>query len=411
MGTEYPGAGPRRSRAPRVPRLRSMDPSIPRTAEPPKGEAIEYRGHIPELDGLRVTILFVVLNHTWPTVLSRTHDYLDVAWILMDTFFVLSGFLIAGILLDSRDEVAYYRPFFTRRAARILPLYYLLLAGLFVIDRSMAGSGHLRMVADWGSPWWFWVYLGNFPTALAGSWPVGGGGGYGPLWSLQIEEQFYLLFPVLVRKLRTATLVPLLIGLALLSPLLRIALFEYDRGNVLAPYVLLPTHMEGIAMGALVAVWLRSRAVSIRPAPLTIATFGWLALTVMVAVRGGYAHDEPINRTAGYLLASIANAHLLLWLLRFRGSRVTAAFRLAPVRFIGKISYGIYLLHVPVLFLVTSAGTALGIAALTAGFSRLAVAVLLTIALAGLSWHFMETPLRTLARGRRPGTTPRPPVR
>ena len=138
----------------------------------------------------------------------------------MDAFFVLSGFLITGILVDTRSRPDYFSNYYIRRTLRIFPLYYLVLLALFVMMHvSNGGNGieYAQMVHQWGSPAWFTFYLGNFRMAYRNAAPPVVA--YAPLWSLQIEEQFYLLFPLAVRWMRLEHLSRLLWCLVFLSPL------------------------------------------------------------------------------------------------------------------------------------------------------------------------------------------------
>ena len=213
-----------------------------------------YRGYIAELEGFRAYgMTIIVLAHAWPGgsyLIGRT---LQLGWALMDTFFVLSGFLIAGILLDTRMRPDYFRSYYIRRCLRIFPVYY---AVITIVTAVVIFSGSLpTMVKDWGSPWWFFVYLGNIPSAIWNHFPAYAS--YSPLWSLQVEEQFYLLFPLLIYRLSFKTLKRVLICLGCLSPLLRVLLYWWAPGNVLAAYVLFPCRMEGLALGALIAIRFR----------------------------------------------------------------------------------------------------------------------------------------------------------
>src|SRR5260370_5071244 len=193
-----------------------------------------FRGHIAELDGLRaVGMAVVLLNHFWMEKMNLfLYELGQLGWIAMDSFFVLSGFLIAGILLDTRDKHDYYRTYYIRRALRIFPLYYLvllILAGL--IHFRHGGAEYQDILQHWGSPAWFTFYLGNIKTAIVGDWPPGIG--YAPLWSLQVEEQIYLLFPLAVSLLSLINPPPLLLPAVIVSPILRILFYVYNPHNPL----------------------------------------------------------------------------------------------------------------------------------------------------------------------------------
>jgi peptidoglycan/LPS O-acetylase OafA/YrhL len=339
--------------------------------------------------------LSVIFNHTWPEqglnpVLTRI---VQLPWMLMDGFFVLSGFLITGILLDSRSRPDYYKSYYVRRTLRILPIYYLVITFLTSVAMFHGHAPYKQMLAQWGSPGWFFVYLGNIPTALTGFYPMAAGGAYIPLWSLQVEEQFYLLFPLLVHRVRMETLGRLLLGLACFSTILRIAIYYWNPANLLAPYVLLPCRMEGLALGGWIAIRFRMGPWNIRKNRLMLMTAMWVTIACMSAIWGGYAHITPFNRTIGLLLSPIAFAHVVLWLVLFRGSRLTAPLRLAPVQYLGKISYAAYLFHWPIGDVLGGVSAAAGIHFLERTLPRMAAIYIVTFICAALSWHFLEKPL------------------
>jgi peptidoglycan/LPS O-acetylase OafA/YrhL len=188
--------------------------------------SIHSLGHVPELDGLRgFAVGLVLVRHFWPNAgfLSAAAPLADLGWIGVDLFFVLSGFLITGILMDSIGRPDYYQRFYKRRAFRIFPLYYAFLLLMFLFLAFWRQGYYLqRLRSEWGSPLWFVVYLANFVSAYSGKLvPFGP---LGPLWSLQIEEQFYVFFPVLVRRLGEK-LWALLIGMMAVALAWRILLF------------------------------------------------------------------------------------------------------------------------------------------------------------------------------------------
>lgn len=364
----------------------------------PRAEG-SFRGRIHELDGLRAAgTILVLLNHLWPRALSPVvWDVGLLAWIAMDSFFVLSGFLIAGVLLDARDAPDYYRSYYRRRALRIFPLYYLVLAWLTGTALFWKGGDHYaRLLETWGSPFWFFVYLGNVKVAIAGAWPTVAG--LTPLWSLQVEEQFYLLLPPAIRRLRLRTLVATLWGLVIVSPALRLAIYLRDPGNPYPQYVLLPCHMEGLALGALIALRFRSGPWDVRKGRLGALTLVLLAGTCALSVwsnplRLAEEHSSPFNRTAGYLLSSLACASLVTWLVAFRGSTWTSWLRTPPMRYLGKISYGVYLLHVPVREAIYHLRNAMGWTLPRESLPMVLVVVLASVASASLSWHLLERPI------------------
>jgi peptidoglycan/LPS O-acetylase OafA/YrhL len=358
-----------------------------------------FRGYIPELDALRAFgITMVILDHMWPAHRSEFSKLLNLSWILMDSFFVLSGFLIAGILIDSRSRPDYYRYFYTRRALRILPVYYLVITVL-TCATFFHGTGYLYgapALHKWGTPWWFFVYLGNVPMAFTGLAPTAARYSFGPLWSLQIEEQFYLLFPLLVYRLKLQTLARTLVILACISPILRIALYWLYPANTLVQYELLPCRMEGLALGALIAIRFRMGPWDLSKRKLTVMAIALVAITCICGAWSGYEHTRPFNRTIGLLISPIACAYVVLWLIRFRGSRLTACLRVSPLQHLSKISYAAYLFHWPVAAVLVPISAALGVGALGHGYLKVVMVYILTVILASLSWQFFESPLLRL---------------
>ncbi len=342
--------------------------------------------------------MLVILNHMWPWESYSRHLFLllQLPWMLMDAFFVLSGFLITGILLDSRARPDYYRSFFVRRALRILPLYY---AVLIFITAAAVLNGHAaykNMLAHWGSPWWFFVYLGNIPTALTGLEPLAGGGAYVPLWSLQVEEQFYLLFPFLLHKLPLKTLKRVMVALCCFSTVLRLVLYWLYPANQQVQYVFLPCRMEGLAVGAWIAIRFRQGPWRVNTQRLSFMVLFWALLSIGSAAWAGYFYTTPFNRTLGFLLSPIFCGYLIFWLIQFSGMRATAWIRIGPLRYLGKISYAAYLIHWPVANSLSLLTARLPLPALDGGAARLTLIYVFTFGLSALSWHYFEKPLMQL---------------
>jgi peptidoglycan/LPS O-acetylase OafA/YrhL len=164
------------------------------------GSVPAMTNHIPALDGLRgIAILSVMLLHFTNAIAalpgsptSAARSVFGWGWTGVDLFFVLSGFLITGILLDSKGHPLYFRSFYARRALRIFPLYYAALFLFFVVPRAIPSVPATYSFA-WHDQRWFWFYLGNFH-------PLGPDAKQfiGQFWSLAIEEQFYLVWPLLI---------------------------------------------------------------------------------------------------------------------------------------------------------------------------------------------------------------------
>ena len=152
---------------------------------------------IPQLDAVRGLAILVVMMHNislkYP--LLHSQQLFNNGWMGVDLFFVLSGFLITGILVDTNRSDSYFKNFYVRRCLRIWPLYYSLLFFMFVIVRFLSRS-QFQIVLQTSSPWWaFPLYLQNFLLPIS----TNAAGPLGVTWSLAIEEQFYLIWPLLLR--------------------------------------------------------------------------------------------------------------------------------------------------------------------------------------------------------------------
>src|ERR1039458_4652577 len=194
---------------------------------------------VPELDGLRAfAILPVIFHHVYPFggLFAWTGFFGEAGWIGVDLFFVLSGYLISGILMDSVDRPHYYRNFIIRRSLRIFPLYYLCL-GLFSLAAWRGSGPAWAEMQRWGIGW-FVVYLGNFRAAWLHTTPPIFS--FVPLWSLQVEEQFYLLFPFVVLLLSRRNLRRFLSACVVAALLFRLFLLFFVPGSGLARQFLLP---------------------------------------------------------------------------------------------------------------------------------------------------------------------------
>jgi peptidoglycan/LPS O-acetylase OafA/YrhL len=335
-----------------------------------------------ELDGVRaIAIWLVLLIHlTVRGELARigpTLDgfpraaflVLDHMWLGVDLFFVLSGFLITGILLDAKGSPTYFRSFYFRRIQRIVPLVVLVLAVLVVV----------------APRYWEWYALSAFFLSdFAPIFHVYGPPGAPPFWSLAVEEQFYLLWPILVLALSRRRLVLFAAAIVAVEPVLR-----YVQADSLLEVPWL--RWDGLALGALVAVFVRSASFG-RPAARRIVALGVAAIAALVVVEVA-ARNAALS---GALRLSEADLLFALWILAcvaWTGSRAGAPMRSRAMRFFADTSFCVYLIHVPLIV----AADGLGIAAIrdpfAATFARAIVALPPTFALAALSYRYFEGPI------------------
>lgn len=303
------------------------------------------RPAMPELDSLRgVAILLVLFFHGFgfqfgAAKLPRLAHLFVVAtmpgWVGVNLFFVLSGFLITGILLDSKHQPNYYRRFYTRRALRILPAYYALLLILFVSP--LTGWFEHRQIS-WQFVALSFVYLSNV-TGLFGV-PLQ----YGALWSLAVEEHFYLLWPTVVRSLSRRAISYFAIAILVICPMLRA--IGYKLGlQYGAGYTWLVA--DGLAAGALLGLlsrsWLTDRS---RMKQVSISCMAAGATLIAVGVPFGIL----LGRTfvGGVFRLTVLNVFftgvLGATLVLGTGNQRWIVLRPA-LQFFGKISYGLYLIH------------------------------------------------------------------
>ncbi len=353
---------------------------------------MKSKAFIPELDGIRgVAIALVMLYHLWSyggdnPLGQAVGAFHAVGWVGVDIFFALSGFLIAGILLDTRHRDDYFRRFYARRALRIFPLYYAVVTVVALAGFANIWGGFAIEHPALEHPqtvWAHYLYLTNFVVAWAGE-------DYLPIdiaWSLAIEEQFYLVVPLIVRLLRSAALERLLWTVLAAAPLLRWLVWSVFDTGYLPVHVLPFTRMDALAVGCLAAVVLR------RVAPPSGTTIRLLAI---VLTAGAFAALAMLSRRDGLYIVvgySLPASAVAAWILKLRLNGGGCGFFLsAPLRLLGRLSYGLYLLHLPARFVVDSV-LQFNIESLLEAVIRTAVISGLSIGLAWLSWRYFEQPI------------------
>ena len=365
----------------------------------PSQMAPDPGAHVPALDGLRgVAVLLVLAFHfahidgdggvVERALLGATRS----GWAGVDLFFVLSGFLITGILLDARGSPGYFRAFYLRRVLRIFPLYYAYLAVLFLVLPALVPAVDVKAETQG----WLWAYLGNILFAREGGFQASPYTGH--FWSLAVEEQFYLLWPFLVWFLPRRRLAWLCLGFVAGAFALRFAIHR-TTFNATAAYVLTPARLDALAMGALVAIaarepawWPRVR----RGAPWVLGAAA-IAVAAVWVRRGGLFGGDPAVQVWAFGPLAAGFAALLVLAVGGRGSSSLSRGLACPMlRTAGKYSYGLYVLHYPV-FLgleatgLTSAALAARLGGRLAGIAAFAsIAGAITLAGALLSWNLLE---------------------
>jgi peptidoglycan/LPS O-acetylase OafA/YrhL len=350
-------------------------------------------GYMPQLDGLRCfAVLAVLVWHAWrPGPLPL---FGDVSWggLGIQLFFVLSGFLITGILLDCRERsdsgdgsrMFFIRRFYGRRFLRIFPLYYglllLLLAANFLRTRELAV--------------WLFTYTTN--VFIAGHGWIGA---LGHFWTLAVEEQFYLVWPWLLLFLSRRRLRALIVLVIAAAPLYR--LYAFHRYGVAQDTRMTFTLavVDSLGVGALIALLARSGSVErLRSFLLRVVLpVGLGAYLALIALQ-----HEGVGAEAAYVGGATAVA-------AFFGSVVVGAaigfggiagdvLSFRPVAYVGKISYGVYVFHPLVMVALTKAAPRLGLVYESRGVVSFVVATSVSIGVASLSWHLYERPINDLKK-------------
>jgi len=374
------------------------------------------RSRMPELDTIRgIAVLLVLFFHGFGfrygvQGLSGFPKLFVAAtlpgWMGVNLFFVLSGFLITGILLDTKPKADYYRSFYTRRALRILPLYYGVLLLLAVLTR----TGWVNRQASWAFLGLSFFYLSNV-TGLFGV-PMQ----YGVLWSLAVEEHFYLLWPAAVRSLSRYRVAIVGVIICILCPCLRA--FYFIRGYDAGPgYTWLVA--DGLATGAVLAALARGPwGTRVHMWRVTVILFG----ASLVMSGAGYPFGIfRASRLLGMTLRETALnfffAGTVALALLVGTSRWKAVVNRPVLQFFGEISYGVYLIHMLTFDLedyflgrffpsLSAAGGHFG--AMVLLFS---IAAGFTVAVAYLSrWYFEEPFLRLKRRFGGRGMEPEAPL-
>jgi peptidoglycan/LPS O-acetylase OafA/YrhL len=369
--------------------------------------------HVPPLDGLRgIAVLLVMFSHFAGSmvVLGLNSPGLApfrIGWCGVDVFFALSGFLITGILLDTKGSPDFFRNFYARRVLRIFPLYYGALLVVMALRLLIPGDpvwGLSGSLAAPGSLLWPIAYLENYAIFLQGPLATGILTHY---WSLAVEEHFYLLWPLIVwlgsrRQIAIVAVLAIIGSIALRASV-------YANGVDVA-YVagLTPLRLDGLAIGAIASLWLRA-PVSSR----TLSRSAWIALGIAgVALLGSIlgrhtlSQFDPVMWTFGYTLVAALSASVIL--VAMAPGPLRNILSIGVLRWLGKYSFGLYIWH-PILAVMllhsrialVATGQSTGAIILATGF-----AFCMTLLVAWLSYQLWEKRFLRLKKYFQPSAIP-----
>lgn len=385
----------------------------PAPAEPAREAAedasrrIHSSRRIPELDGLRgLAIGLVLIWHYFGFPLDPEigaaapvlRQALSLAWSGVDLFFVLSGFLIGGILLDNREAPRYFQAFYARRVCRIFPLYFgWLLVSMTVLIAVPLFSEEPTPSWLFSEPipaWCYAIFGQNYAMALIDDF---GSPWLAVTWSLAIEEQFYLFLPLLIRFLPAGRLPFYLGSLALLAPV-SLAVLGHEGG--IPGYVSTPCRMDSLMLGVLLAWFLR------RDGGLQWARahrrhlYGILAVLCAGAVWMSFVRELPaaLYPYRYSWLALLYGSFLVLAVTEARGP-VAALTRNRALRWLGGLAYGVYIFHQPVQYVLhwLFRDQAPRLAA-PVDFAVMLASLAVTLGVAVLSWRHFEKPILAIGQ-------------
>jgi peptidoglycan/LPS O-acetylase OafA/YrhL len=317
--------------------------------------------YIPPLDGLRALAIISVIWHnvtaghyTGGAISKIANMFANAGWIGVQLFFVLSGFLITGILLDEKKTKYQLRNFYMRRFLRIFPLYYAVLFVAFII-LPIFNAMPSWLQTDRHYQIWFWTFLINWKEPFSTDGPA-----LGHIWSLAVEEQFYLLWPLLVITLQRRALMVVCLFLMISALLVRGALISYDLTFALkAAYKLTVARWDALAVGASLALLVRNKAVYgkvVTYAPFILGATS-IYILIYMALSRNFAAVAPglgaLNQTAAALLFGTLLFNAIRVDANYYSSRWQHFLAYAPLRSVGKYSYAIYVFHLPIIYVLT----------------------------------------------------------
>jgi len=364
------------------------------------------RRKLAALDGIRgVAVLVVMMSHferflPASPALVPLKTFFTFGWSGVDLFFVLSGFLITGILMQTRTAVNYFLSFYARRVLRIFPIYY---ATLFVVFALIAIVPSIQNVPPAGERWTYFAYVENWIPLWTGQWPPNV---LGHFWSLAVEEQFYLVWPLCVFLLSRRALFWTAISLSVFALVVR-CVWVAHSGVSAAVMLWTVTRMDSLLVGAIAAILFASNRWK---GGYRLPVIGTAALSIFIVGVTVTAWGRPDSAsfgfvsTVGYTFLALGFGALVLGSAYGDGGTdvVQRIFRNRSLSLVGKYSYGMYVYHVPLL----------GICELLVyrhlpealrqnpvfGLGYVAFLTVATYGIAALSFRLVEGPLLALKR-------------
>jgi peptidoglycan/LPS O-acetylase OafA/YrhL len=321
----------------------------------------------------------------------------ESSWIGIDMFFVLSGFLITGVLLDSRGRGGYFQNFYARRTLRIFPLYYSVLLGALVIVPAIVGLGRLPALYPLliKNQIWLWTYLQNFIQSKSPHMLPG----FGHFWSLAVEEQFYWVWPLVIYFLSRRNLMRLSIAICLAEPVLRFTLL-HSGYSAWALRQLTFTRIDSFVYGGIAAIVLRNKEVFPlgRRGLRIIATVLGIAVLAILISEGYVPYEGTATLIVGYSALGTLFSILIYHLASIQGT-LSRVFSTGSLRWFGKYSYGVFVFQWP----LAQACSAIfnvhaGESSPSSVFFLFVATTVLSSGIAYASWNILEVRFMNLKR-------------
>jgi peptidoglycan/LPS O-acetylase OafA/YrhL len=309
------------------------------------------RGHVRALDGIRgLAILMVLALHfignmqptsAFERVVVHVFDYGSLG---VDLFFVLSGFLITGILFEAKGSQGYFRNFYMRRALRIFPLYYAILAFIFFVAPHIPWFQGEDLNVLQARQGWAWLYGVNIYDAMhaAFSFPY-----IDHFWSLAVEEHFYFFWPLVVWTFSREALMRVSVAIALASLVLRVSCAAANVSE-LALFVLTPCRLDALCIGGFLALGARGPSGLddlVRKIRKVLPLACGLLLGLYAMNRVTLAMTKPLHQVRNSLFAVIFGCMIVLSVTAPMGSLYARFFRSRTMVWLGQYSYGLYVFH------------------------------------------------------------------
>lgn len=358
----------------------------------------------PRLDGVRgIAVIMVMQLHILAVGfvderLSWLRAVSNFGWTGVDLFFVLSGFLITGILVRSRENPEhYFRNFYMRRSLRIFPLYYayLLLYFVLVIKLNLIKFDQSRIAQASEEMPWLWIYGTGLLIAKNGEFLVAS---INHLWTLAIEEHFYFIWPAIIYFCSPRVVLKICTGGILAVLALRLVLQAFDISPIVL-HVLTPTRMDSFMAGGLAAIILKEPYFSYERIyffSLRCAIACFAVIFAAAIWKGGWLWGDAFTQSLGYTLLSCGFATAIVATLLAPSDSLAARICSARwLRFFGHYGYALYVVHVPINIMVArllpQARLAEKLASFTLGLvTHAAIVTVLSVAVALASWHLLE---------------------